>query len=181
MRPFAAILEQLTPPVDLDGLDGINAVEGAALDRAQAAADQLLREILPDQAWLTLPDWERIMGITTNLDLTLVERRRNVLVRFLGRALTKDFFIRLAALMGQTITITDYVTFRCGRAVCGDLLSAPSAKWTWWVRGLLDTDEFSRCGEFCAGERLGGTSASIETIFNLLKPAHTLVYFEYTA
>lgn len=179
MTNFATILKQLTPPVDLAGLDAFDAVEGAALDGVQESAGQLLQEILPDLAWLTLADWERVLGITTNPALTLVERRRNALVKFYGRELNKDFFIRLAALMGQAITITDYVRPRAGRAVCGDLLSVSAAKWTWWVKGLVDTDEFARCGEFSAGERLGGSSANIETIFNALKPAHTLVYFEY--
>jgi uncharacterized protein YmfQ (DUF2313 family) len=122
------------------------------------------------------------MGIATNPELSLVERRRNVLVRYYGRKLRKEFFVRLAALMGQTITVTDYVRPRCGRARCGNaLLCVEEAKWQWVVRGLVDTDELARAGELCAGERLGGSSANIETIFNKLKPAHTQVFYEYVA
>ncbi len=177
----AEILKMLMPPVPLEGVvEDLHLIEGAALDNVEASADQLLQEVLPDLACITLPDWERFFGITTNPELTLVERRRNVMVKYFGRGLSKDFFIRLAALMGQTITITDYVRPRCGVARCGKArLSVADAKWAWLVSGLVDTDEFARAGELCSGERLGGSSANIETIFNELKPAHTLVYFEY--
>ncbi len=177
----AEILKSLTPPIQLDGMEDYDAIEGAALDRAEAAANQLLQEVLPDLAFITLPEWERMMEIQTNPALTVVERRRNVMVRFFGRELNRKFFINLAALTGQLITITDYVLPRAGHARCGDILCIADAVWRWVVRGLVDTDEFARAGEFCAGEPLGGSSANIETIFNKLKPAHTIVYFEYAA
>ncbi len=177
---FGPILKSLTAPVDLAGVvDDSIIVEGAALDAAQASAEQLLTEILPDLAWITLSDWERVMGIIANPELTLVERLRNILGKFYGRGLSKAFFTRLAALMGQIITITDYMEPRCGNARCGAVLCSDADKWAWVVRGLVPSDDYARAGEICSGERLGGSSVNIETIFTALKPAHTLVYFEY--
>ncbi|MCX5785658.1 MAG: DUF2313 domain-containing protein [Elusimicrobia bacterium] len=161
----ADILKSLTAPVPLEGIvDDINIIEGAALDSAEASAEQLLQEVLPDLALITMSDWERILGIPTNPELTLVERRRGILVKFFSRGLSKTFFIQLAALLGQTITIDDV-----------------STQWEWIVSGLVSSDDFARAGEICAGERLGGSSMDIETIFNTLKPAHTLVSFEYVS
>ncbi|HOX22693.1 MAG TPA: hypothetical protein PLL10_04450, partial [Elusimicrobiales bacterium] len=70
---------------------------------------------------------------------------------------------------------------QCGIARCGDKLSTDLTKHMWKVSGLTQPGSFFRAGMSVAGERLSLPSASIEQIFRDLKPAHTLVFFEYAA
>jgi len=105
-----------------------------------------------------------------------------VLIKYYGRRLDKYFFLFLGRLLGhKDIVISDYRHLgpRCGVTVCGDVLSVTGLKYIWYVKKLEQDDSYSRCGEFYCGERLGGDSFAIEDLFNELKPAHTVAYFQY--
>ncbi len=176
----AQILKALMP-VQIGGdLDGVLAAKGNALDALESAADAFLNEILPDLAYDTITDWERVFAITPASGATLAERRLALVLamRNVG-GLSRPHFIAMAALYGQTITITEYACARCGIARCGDTLYVANVQWMWTVHGLKQIASASRCGSFCCGERLSPAAPGVESIFTLLKPAHTLINFVY--
>jgi len=179
---FKDILSQLTPPVELGDVDKeLLAIDGGGLDNVQAAALRLLDEVRPDLALDTLSDWERVYDLHPATDDSVSIRRKRVIAKFAGGGISRKFFIALASLLGQTITITEYVPAVCGELVCGGELTVDNINWMWTVSGLNSTGDYARCGELVCGGELGSPSVSIEDIFNNLKPAHTLVNFVYNA
>lgn len=179
-----ATILKLLMPVKIGGdFDGLIAAKGAALDNAEAAIAAFLNEILPDLAYETIADWERVYKIVPSSIATLAERRNGVIYKMRDPGgLSRQRFIDLAALLGQTITITEYQPSRCGSMVCGDEVCGDAAViWVWKVSGLTSSGDYARCGELCCGEALSYVRSTIESVFDELKPAHTLIYFDYSA
>ncbi len=179
----AAVLKLLIAVKIGGDFDGLLAAKGAALDSMETAIDDYLNEIMPDRAYKTITDWERVYGITPAADSTLAERRMNVINKMRDTGgLSRQRFISIAALLGQTITIIEYQPTRCGVMVCGDEIAGDEKiQWMWTIKGLANTGDYARCGEFCCGEALSYVRSPIESIFETLKPAHTIVCFDYNA
>jgi uncharacterized protein YmfQ (DUF2313 family) len=178
---FKETLKQLTP-LDLGAVDELLAsIDAAALDNAQAWANQLLSEVKPDQAAILISDWERVYNVRPAATASLQERRDKILgLMSSAGGISRAYFLAIASLLGYTITITEYVPARCGVARCGDALYVEAARWMWTVSGLTLTGGFARCGSLACGDRLSHPSVSIEDIFAALKPASTLVNFVYS-
>jgi uncharacterized protein YmfQ (DUF2313 family) len=88
------------------------------------AADLLETESDPRLTIELLPDWERAWGLPDPCyqePLTIDERHLALMMRMtmLG-AQSREFFIGVAAMIGYTITITEYRTFVVGIDRCGD-------------------------------------------------------------
>jgi len=170
-------------PLELGGdYDADTNVEGLALDRAQAQADQLLREIFPDTAHLTIADWERVYGLNSNGDDPLQLRVDRLLTKIRARGgLSKAWFIALAKTMGYEITIDEPLPFMCGWHGCGDALYEDVMIWIWIVTVLERPFYFFRAGQSCCGEHLGWWQAAgeLEESFWDLCPPDTKVYFDY--
>jgi uncharacterized protein YmfQ (DUF2313 family) len=71
-----------------------------------------------------LPDWERNWGLPDpcySAPQTIGERQRALVMRMtmLGGQ-SREFFIEVAAMLGYTITISEFRTFVCGLDRCGD-------------------------------------------------------------
>ncbi len=172
-------------PAELEGVfaDDI-ALEGAAIDAAQANADLLLREMFPDVTADLLGNWERVCGLTPEDDAVMQSRRESVLykLRELG-GLSKDYYTALAAHFGWVITIDEMLPFMAGCNGAGDRVYDPSVRWIWRVNvGGYGTYSF-RAGSSAAGERLTwwNPNEDLETMMEDLKPAHTYVYFNYSS
>ena len=178
---FKDILAQLNPPIDLGAVDAeLIAVDASGLDKVQASADQLLSELLPDRAQFLLSAWERVYDLHPSAAETISERRRKVLIKYATvGGLSRPYFIALASLLGQTITIEGYSSSRCGSMVCGDYITVGNIDWMWTVRGLDSQGGYAQCGDFFCGERLSCPAVSIEDFFNDLRPAHSIVNFVY--
>jgi len=178
---FKDVIAGLLPPIDLGEVETVlNSADAEALDRLQAKAEQLIDEVRPDLALDTLSDWERVYDLQPAASDSVSIRRKRVMAKLAGGGLSRQYFINLASLLGQTITITEYSPSLCGEMVCGDEFTVDGINWMWTVSGLTTSGDYSRCGDMVCGEELGSPSISIETIFNELKPAHTLVNFVYT-
>jgi uncharacterized protein YmfQ (DUF2313 family) len=71
-----------------------------------------------------LPDWERNWGLPDpcyTAPQSIGERQRALVMRMtMMGAQSRDFFIELAAMIGYTITISEYRVFVCGLDRCGD-------------------------------------------------------------
>lgn len=184
----AGLLARLLPPVSYDPagarLSAELAAEGAALDAARNRADQVRAAMTPLWGNEFLPDWERICGLTPTTSSSVQQRVSAVLAKLAETGgLSIAYFIQLASSLGYTITITEPSPFRAGTSRAGErLYPYPDVLWYWAVNVQNSDGNVSRfrAGISVAGERLMSFGDDvIETVFNDLKPAHTLCHFIY--
>ncbi len=159
-------------------------VAAAALTAAEANADDLTEdEIYPDKTDELLHEWERVYGISPDTDIPWQARIDNLMasVRAVG-GLTKGYFIGLAARLGYTVTIEEFEPFMAGWSEAGDTLYTDDAVYCWRVTVANSgiKSYFFEAGISGAGDELGWSSDTfLESLFNRLKPAHTMVEFVY--
>ena len=88
------------------------------------AADLLERESDPRTTIELLPDWERNWGLPDpcyTAPQTIDERQLALVMRMtMQGAQSREFFIEVAAMIGYTITITEYRVWVVGLDRCGD-------------------------------------------------------------
>ena len=146
----------------------------------------LVDEADPNTTLELLSDWERIAGIpddpNTPLADTIELRRRDVLRKItLQGGQSRKFYIDLAAIMGFTITITEYREFKAGLARAGDRVSNGLWVFAWTVNASTHTVTWFRAGKNVAGEALAiWGNGAFERAISRSAPAHTLVDFNYT-
>lgn len=185
--PHSELLTRLLPPVSYspDGprLQAELGSEGAALDRVQNGARQLVGATTPLLAEGLLPDWERVCGLTPPTDAPYQQRQQAVLAKLAETGgLSIPYFTRLAAGMGYRIAISEPQPFRAGLNRAGQQLWTADIPWVWQVTvfGAKTRPYFFRAGQSLAGERLTTFGdPRLEDLFKDLKPAHTYVYFAY--
>ena len=174
---------KLLCPVSIDGdFDDDIAIEGAHLDAAAESAAVLLNEIFPDLAYQTLTSWERVYNLIPSDGATIQSRRDAVIQAIRARGgLSRAYFIALAAIHGWTITIDEFFPSMCGWTRCGDYLAGEEFKWIWRINAPEKAIYQARAGISAAGERLlwWVPDIELENLFNRLKPAHTIVLFNY--
>ncbi len=88
------------------------------------AGDLLERESDPRQTIELLPDWERNWGLPDpcyTAPQTIGQRQLALVMRMtMQGSQSREFFIGVAAMIGYSITITEYRTFVVGIDRCGD-------------------------------------------------------------
>lgn len=156
------------------------------VSRADCRATALIDEILPDTTTELLADWERVLGLpescVPNAFATIQQRRAMVLFKLLliGRQ-DPQFYIDLAAVLGFTITITEFSAARAGVLRTGERLIGPDWLFWWQVNAPLNTITYFRAGQSTAGEALAQWgNDGLECVLNKYKPAHTRIIFSYT-
>lgn len=163
-------------PIGLDGVfDADIALEGKYLDAAEASAEQLLREMMPQSAGDSISDWERVCGVTPEDTDTLQIRQARVISRLRERGgLSIPHFTVLAASWGYTIVIEELL------ANTDDL--GDEGIFRWRITFASTPLYYFRTGQSRAGERLvdGPLATAMEGLFTELKPAHTQVIFAYS-
>lgn len=138
--------------------------------RVDARAADLARELDPRTTVELLPDWERALGLPdacTGPLTSLDERRAAVVVRLCGSSLPpRQYYTRLAALLGYTVTIDTKVD--------GDpykwRVNAPEVTWR----------EFT-CESPCTEPLRSGGITLLECVIRRRARAHTEVLFAYGA
>lgn len=154
------------------------AAEWARLD---ARLGDLWTEADPRQTQELLTDWERLLGLPDDCmqpTVTIAERRTAIWTRLtqLGGQ-SRAFFIALAAALGYTITISEFNPFRIGSEI-GTPLCDEEWQFVWQVNGIIEVEYF-RVDENRVGDPLRRWSGFLlPCIFNRLKPAHTLIFWE---
>lgn len=148
-----------------------------------------LSEIESDEAQTTelLPDFERAYGLPDPclpLGATLQQRRGALVARIIqGGGQSRGYFIAVAAALGFTITIDEFTPMRAGLMQAGDRCRGPAWRFVWQVNvlGAGSVTRF-RAGASAAGEKLTTIeNTSIACLLNRLKPAHTLILFNYVS
>jgi uncharacterized protein YmfQ (DUF2313 family) len=184
------VLQQLLP-ISLGGVfEADLALEGAALDAAEAAAAQLLLQLVPDQAGAEkIAGWERNLGITPAAGASLENRMAQVLAHLRARGgLSISYFTQLAAALGYEVEIEDMRPFEPGDSA-GYPIWDPGVIWCWRVNVLnhgLTFDDFLGknpaavnalgIGWLWRWDAIGGP---LEKLFHLLRPAGGMPLFYY--
>lgn len=162
--------------------------------RADQRALKLLDEADPRTCAETLPDWERVLGLPdpcTPGDATFNERRDAVvaLLRFAGGA-SIAYFVSLADRLGYAIEVTEYRPFACARSSCGHQLEprrigSPTMRFVWTVALGNRRLRYFQVG--IGGSQTGidphlkiERATDLECLIARLKPAHTVVVFDYS-
>lgn len=158
---------------------------GTGTAEVEAAAEALLPEVDPGRADLLLDDYERVLGPDPcgREDLATTTRRRQVAAqRWTARGgQSEAYFIALAALVGEAITIVTYRPSRAGSMRAGRRLVPTSARFCWTVRLARTRVSHFRVGRDRAGTRLGTIELSdVECLIRRAAPAHTTPIFSYT-
>ena len=181
------LLKQLLPPVsyalDAPHLDAELQAEANRFTLIQDSADLVRNGITPFFSNSLLPDWERVLDLTPDTNLSYQQRLELVLVKLAETGgLSIPYFVQLAKKLGYDITIDELEPFQAGVSRAGDLLTHPGILWVWVINifGAKSLVYRFRSGGSVAGERLSfWADTVIESVFNDLKPAHTFCYFTY--
>ena len=168
------------------------------------AADLLEIESDPRLTTELLPDWERNWGLpdpcVTAPQSIQARRVALVLKMTMMGGQSREFYEAVAAALGYTITITEYLPYICGISQCGDTrsidinpdspseymwqLGPPEIRyyWTVHVSGLQLGHFITGLGE-CGVDRLLsiGTAQDLECMLDRWKPAHTEIVFDYSS
>lgn len=162
------LLRRLLPPLSFDRngtqIMAETLAYGAALDKAQAAAQLLLAEADPRTTGLLLGDWERNYGLEAGTASDSVRRSALVAQILSGGGQSRAFYVSLAAAMGYTATVTESTPHTVMSEVTFPLYSG-AWRHVWKVRAHANAGAVS--------------NAAFEALINKLKPAHTRVIFEY--
>ncbi len=182
--------------------EGLNEYWGFVDGRA---ADLLEIETDPRRTLEMLTDWERAFGLPdpcVEAPQSIEARRAALIIKMtmLGGQ-SREFFIAVAAALGYTITITEYLPYMCGVSFVGDSrgefnpdspndwmwqLGPPEIRYYWTVHvSGLHLSYFhtgsGECGVDPGGRLLAiGTAEDLECILNRWKPAHTEIVFDYS-
>lgn len=187
---YTSFLKTLLPPGRAWARASISTVskflEGLAAEmvRLDQRTGDLLLEADPRATAELLPEWERMLGLPdgcSGLAITLQERRAAILAKLITKgAISKQFFIDLAASLGFEITITEFRPFRAGHSCAGDALTNGDWVVAWRVNAPSQTVKYFRAGQSCAGEPLATWGNDVlECKISKRIPAGTIVLFAY--
>lgn len=165
------------------------------LARVDGRAEDVVNEWDPRTALELLSDWEEMLGLPddvfTEIPASVGERRTNILSRLLARGgASHQYFIDVAAVLGFTITISEYTVSRSGTLKSGDPIYGIAWAYAWLVTVDLSSTALEgwegqtilfRSGQSVSGDPIRSWNGPyLEALFRKLKPAHTLVLFEYS-
>ena len=154
--------------------------------RVDARADQLIEEADPRTTYELLADWERVAGLPgtcallAGIDLTVEQRRAALVAKITERGgQSRAYFIALAALLGFTITITEFHEY----SVNDDIESALNGEdwnFAWQINAPLNTViDMTVASNVDTPLSVWG-NALLECALSKDKPAHTVALFAYT-
>ena len=154
------------------------------MEVVDGAAEAFLNDFFPDTTSQFLPDWERVAGLPdpcSGLAATIGLRRQDLLTKLTSiGGQNRQYFIDLAASLGYTITITEFNPFRTGISRTGDALNGVDWQHAWQVNGVENEIQYFRVGVSATGDALRSWGQTrLECLLNRLKPAHTILLFEY--
>jgi uncharacterized protein YmfQ (DUF2313 family) len=135
-----------------------------------------------------LEDWEAEWGLPdpcTAFETFPVAQRKIILRSKImdqgGQSIA--YFTCLAASLGYSITVDEYIPFRCGVGRCGkDGIGLAINEVFWRVNITTPTVSYFRCGQGrCGLTPLGafGRHLDLECMLDKWKPAHTQIVFRY--
>lgn len=154
--------------------------------RLNQRAIDVLRETFPCTTAELLPEWEASLGLPDpcigELD-TQQERQSAVCIKFTARGgQSADYFIRLAASLGYTITITTFRPFYASEGRVDEPLYDEHWAYVWQVNVAAGADTliYFRVDESVVDEPLVAFGNPVlECLLLAAAPAHTQIIFSY--
>lgn len=189
MDTHSDLLKQLLPPVAYDktgfSLSAEIFAHGKSLDEAQLLIDSLLLETDPRTTVALLSDWERVYGLPDDCCSTLdaaAERRVRLATKVaeIG-GLSKPYFINLATALGYSdVTITSFKPTTC-EMTCDGAVMDETWRFAWQVNIPNQKNVHRFFGAESASDEAIDTykQGVVECLFKKLKPAASLVLFNY--
>ncbi len=186
---FAKALQSLMPrgrvwPRDADAMQTkVCAGLAPTYERQSARAADLLVEAFPATTVELLEEWELSLGLPdpcAGEAPTIAERQAQVLTKFIGLAsANKDYIIALMALLGYTITITQFTFHKVTSPVDYPLYGVEWAN-AWQVNAPLDTISYFTVMSGVDEPLSTWGNEVLECVIEALAPAHTVVVFAYS-
>ncbi|WP_428485939.1 YmfQ family protein [Rhodopila sp.] len=171
--PTTIQAQVFTPPAD-----ALLNVRAIALQLANVEADPAFTTEL-------LPDWEADFGLPDPCSApgaSVEQRRASLLARIasLGGQ-SPGYYIAVAAALGFTISITEFIPFRLGVAQLGQPLLSPGWQFVWQVNAPAITVSYFKLGQSVWGDPFWSVgNTELQCRIRALAPAHTLVLFKYS-
>ena len=160
------------------------AVEFSDID---SRSEQLLREMSPYSCAELLEDWETeyaLPGDCIQYVQTTNERRNALTEKYarLGEQ-SKQFFIDAAAMLGYTITITEYDQNNPGPQADynGIPLAGDAWNFVWQINAPSTTVVRKRCGTACGEPLTTFGNELLECTLRELAHAHRVLFFAYAS
>ncbi|AWX14280.1 hypothetical protein CEP49_06815 [Mergibacter septicus] len=185
---YNELLNQLFPPVSYnrngEKFNLQNQIDGNLFKRIDNSNATIVNVIQPNTSERMISDWERVVGIKTDLSKNYSERVRNVMFKINETGgLSIQYFIRLAESIGYRIEIQEFSPYQ-GQYPDNfpDVDDRNTLIFVWKVKvsGGNEVLSYFTAGSSVAGDRLlEFGDPIIEEFFNDLKPAHTFCYFAY--
>nr|WP_194299968.1 putative phage tail protein [Acetobacter musti] len=150
--------------------------------RQSARAANLIVDAFPATTTELLTEWQETLGLPDPCagdNPTLAQQRSQIVSRLTDTGgCSEPYFISLAAALGYTITITQFTRSRFGRTF-GTTFGGDAWSYAWQV----NMPEFT-ISHLTFGDQFGKAFASwgdtvLQCEFERLKPAHTVLIFNY--
>jgi uncharacterized protein YmfQ (DUF2313 family) len=147
--------------------------------------NNLLVDAFPSTAVQLLPEWEAALGLPdpcAGAAPTIQLRQQQVVARFAGSGgQSVPYFIGYAALLGYTVTITEFVPFRFGQSTFGTPLYGEAWAFAWQVNAPGFSIEQFKFGADAFGEPFAYWDNNVlQCELQTIAPAHTVLLFNYS-
>ncbi|ALR75850.1 YmfQ family protein [[Enterobacter] lignolyticus] len=158
---------------------------GSAFQRSDADAINLIAGAFPPTATSMLPEWEATLGLPDDCAIGEIDgvsdRQRMVVAKLISTGgLNRDYYIRVAAALGYTITITQFRPSMCGMSVCGDALNGDEWPFTWQINAPQTTIKYALSGASYCGDSLSSWgNKQLECAITKIAPSHLRLIFSY--
>jgi uncharacterized protein YmfQ (DUF2313 family) len=151
--------------------------------RLQTAFNTLIADIFPCTTVNLLTEWEETLGLPDcgMTPGTLQQRTAAVCAKFAARGgQTVDYYIRLAASIGYTITIKQFAPFRAGISRAGDPDNGEAWAYAWQITVPSTVIVWFRASQSTAGDPLATWGNDLlECVIEAAAPAHTVIIWTY--
>ncbi|XHF49425.1 MAG: YmfQ family protein [Enterobacter roggenkampii] len=159
---------------------------GSAYKRSDNDAQALIAGAFPPTATIMLSEWESSLGLPDDCSIGEVagisDRQRAVVAKLISNGgLNRDYYIRVAAALGYTITITQFRPAMAGMSVCGDALNGDEWPFTWRINAPETTIKYSLAGASYCGDPLASWgNKQLECNLTKIAPSHLNLIFSYS-
>jgi uncharacterized protein YmfQ (DUF2313 family) len=153
------------------------------LARIDARSEDLIREIHPPTTLELLADFERVYGLPDPClgeDQSTAQRVASLVQKVTSMGgQTAAYYISVAAILGFTITITEFSSHDVEDDV-EDPISGDDWNFAWQVNAPLDTVIEITVEDTVEDPLATFGNDQLECVLEALKPAHTTIIFAYT-
>lgn len=133
-----------------------------------------------------LLEWESSLGLPDDCAIGesagVSDRQRAVVAKLISSGgLNRDYYIRVAAALGYTITITQFRPAMSGMSVCGDALNGDEWPFTWRINAPETTIKYSLAGaSYCGDPLVSWGNKQLECNLSKIVSSHLNILFSYS-